>query len=243
MGHPVLGRPSAFLEKLDRVAMRSASAADEAGARSSESATTPEPPLNYAVRPSELVESLQRSHFLTEPIPSSRSAGDIDPVVEKERMAVHHELHENAAVAMARIMSLANGHSVDRKRVQRHECIETFGRHRTDLHLPPKHPAGIPRDPSLPPAATKTPRAGPDTGSSEVQIALLTLKIRALASHLAGAGKKDMINKRNLRLLVHRRQKLMTYLRRKERAGPRWQHLVETLGLTDRMWKGEISLP
>jgi len=88
----------------------------------------------------------------------------------------------------------------------------------------------------------KTPRAGPDTGSSEVQIAVLTAKIRTLADFLETRGKTDKVNKRNLRLLVHRRQKLLLYLRRKERGGPRWQNIIDTLGLTEGTWRGEISL-
>merc|ERR1712093_168702 len=68
-------------------------------------------------------------------------------------------------------------------------------------------------------------------------------KIRVLANQLeTKGGKKDKVNKRNLRLMVHKRQKLLTYLRRKERGGERWQHLIETLGLTEGTWKGEISL-
>jgi len=43
-------------------------------------------------------------------------------------------------------------------------------------------------------------------------------------------------------LLVHRRQKLLAYLRKKERGGERWQHLIQTLGLTEGTWQGEISL-
>jgi ribosomal protein S15P/S13E len=42
--------------------------------------------------------------------------------------------------------------------------------------------------------------------------------------------------------MVHKRQKLMAYLRRQDRGGPRWQNLVEKLGLNDAMWKEEISL-
>ncbi|PQE20713.1 ribosomal S15 precursor protein [Rutstroemia sp. NJR-2017a BBW] len=88
-----------------------------------------------------------------------------------------------------------------------------------------------------------TPRAGPDTGSSEVQIAILTAKIRVLANQLEmKRGQKDKVNKRNLRLLVHRRQKLLKYLRKKERGGERWQNLIATLGLTEGTWQGEISL-
>ena len=90
--------------------------------------------------------------------------------------------------------------------------------------------------------STKTPRAGPDTGSSEVQIAILTAKINVLADVLEARGSKDKVNKRNLRLLVHRRQKLLTYMKRKERGGERWTHLIQQLGLTEATYKGEISL-
>jgi len=83
---------------------------------------------------------------------------------------------------------------------------------------------------------------GPDTGSSEVQIAILTAKIRTLADFLETRGRGDKVNKRNLRLLVHRRQKLLAYLERKERGGGRFKHVVETLGLTEGTWRGEISL-
>ena len=89
----------------------------------------------------------------------------------------------------------------------------------------------------------RPPRAGPDTGSSEVQIAILTAKIRVLANELeAKRGHKDKINKRNLRVMVHKRQKLLKYLRKKERGSDRWRNLVETLGLAEGTWKGEISL-
>ena len=70
-------------------------------------------------------------------------------------------------------------------------------------------------------------------------MAVLTTKINTLANNLHN---KDKLNKRNLRLLVHKRQKLLAYMRRKERAGPRWRNLVEGLGIQDAMWKGEISL-
>jgi len=124
-------------------------------------------------------------------------------------------------------------------RVNKQKCIETFGRHNTDQILPPKLASNVPRGPGAAPAAIDTPRAGPDTGSSEVQIAILTAKIRALSNNL---HKKDKTNKRNLTLLVHRRQKLLRYLRRKEHGGPRWQNLIETLGLTEGTWQGEITL-
>ena len=85
-------------------------------------------------------------------------------------------------------------------------------------------------------------RGGPDTGSSEVQIGILTAKIRVLANEFEGVSRNDKVNKRNLRLLLHRRQKLLQYLKRKERGSGRWEHMVETLGLTEGTWKGQIEV-
>jgi ribosomal protein S15 len=153
------------------------------------------------------------------------------------------ERHATATEALNRIVSLSNGSSKDRLRVNIQRCVDKFGRHTTDNILPPKPPVAdsiLTKNPSA--GTLKTERAGPDTGSSEVQIAILTAKIRTLAEFLATRGKPDKINKRNLTILVHKRQKLLQYLRRKERGGPRWQHLVETLGLTEGTWVGEISL-
>ena len=85
-------------------------------------------------------------------------------------------------------------------------------------------------------------RAGPDTGSSEVQIGILTAKIRILADRYAGENRNDKLNKRNLRLLLHRRQKLLKYMEKKERGSDRWQNMIEKLGLTEATWRGEIEV-
>jgi len=143
---------------------------------------------------------------------------------------------------MARILSLANASRKDKTRANVRRCVETFGRHNTDQTLKPRLQPNPSTLGGIPPPE-KTPRAGPDTGSSEVQIAILTAKIRVLANQLEmKGGKKDKINKRNLRIMVHKRQKLLRYLRTKERGGDRWQHLVNTLGLSEGTWQGEISL-
>ena len=72
---------------------------------------------------------------------------------------------------------------------------------------------------------------------------LPTAKIRALANQLeTGRGYKDKVGKRDLRLLVHRRQKLLQYMERKERGSERWFHLIEKLGLSDATYKGQITL-
>lgn len=52
-----------------------------------------------------------------------------------------------------------------------------------------------------------------DTGSSKVQVALLTARIRSLTEH-AKANKKDNHSRRGLVMLVAQRKKLLKYLRR-----------------------------
>jgi ribosomal protein S15 len=171
------------------------------------------------------------------------------PKSEEEIEAQRKKDHERATEAISRIMSLDNGSSKDRMRVNIARCVSTFGRHKTDKLMPPRAPplpvVNATEPHAIRPETNKKElrkRIGPDTGSSEVQIAILTAKIKTLADFLETRGKGDKHNKRNLRLLVHRRQKLLQYLRRKERGGPRWQHCIETLGLTEGTWQGEISL-
>lgn len=244
LGDPIHGITTPFVESFDTVSPSTVPTAKSNGEgppkRISESASNI--PLKHFLKPAELEEALQHSFILTQPLISSNR--DLqDPAREAEEIKMHEEGHERAAAAISRIVSLANGNQKDRTRANTQRCIEVFGRHNTDTVLKPRAPSNQPRAADKTPQAGKTPRAGPDTGSSEVQIAILTAKIRVLAKALEIPGaQKDKINKRNLRVLVHKRQKLLAYLRRKERGSERWEHLVETLGLTDGTWKGEISL-
>lgn len=160
---------------------------------------------------------------------------DQSPEAREKRIK---EEHDTAEEALRRIASLSLGSSKDRLRVNKARCVDVFGRHNTDNTLAPRLKSAVTSEDAM----EKTPRAGVDTGSSEVQIAILTAKIRAVADFLDTRGTMDKANKRNLRLLVHRRAKLLKYLRRKDRGGPRWQHLVEKLGLVEGTWKGEITL-
>jgi ribosomal protein S15 len=244
VGHPVRGITTPFIESFDNLSSEPIMNAktDPTSASESEVAVTSSTSLNHFLTPEELEKSLQQSYILTQPLLAT-SRDSIDPAKEEEDFKRHAEGHERAAAAVARIVSLANGNSKDRTRANVVRCIEAFGRHNTDPVLQPRPMSVVPRAPGSTPLPEKTPRAGPDTGSSEVQIAILTAKIRVLANHLeAKGGNKDKVNKRNLRLLVHRRQKLLAYLRQKERGGDRWKNLIETLGLTEATWKGEISL-
>ena len=67
-----------------------------------------------------------------------------------------------------------------------------------------------------------------DTGSPEVQIALLTERINYLTSHLK-THKKDYHSQRGLLKMVGRRRGLLNYLR--DRSPERYQELLARLGL------------
>jgi small subunit ribosomal protein S15 len=56
-------------------------------------------------------------------------------------------------------------------------------------------------------------RSQEDTGSPEVQIALLTSRVNALTGHLQG-HKRDFACRRGLLMLVSRRRRLLDYLKR-----------------------------
>lgn len=71
-------------------------------------------------------------------------------------------------------------------------------------------------------------REAGDTGSPEVQIALLTARITELTEHLR-AHKKDHASRRGLLMMVSKRSSLLTYLRNKDRA--RYLAIIGKLGL------------
>ena len=67
-----------------------------------------------------------------------------------------------------------------------------------------------------------------DTGSPEVQVALLTAHIAHLSPHFA-EHKKDNHSRRGLLRMVNQRRKLLDYLKSKDTA--RYRTLIERLGL------------
>ncbi|MDA1323246.1 MAG: 30S ribosomal protein S15 [Proteobacteria bacterium] len=71
-------------------------------------------------------------------------------------------------------------------------------------------------------------RADGDTGSPEVQISILTERIRNLTEHLK-EHKKDFHSRRGLLIMVGQRRGLLDYLRRKNQV--RYEDLIKTLGL------------
>ncbi|MGI4801873.1 MAG: 30S ribosomal protein S15 [Janthinobacterium lividum] len=70
--------------------------------------------------------------------------------------------------------------------------------------------------------------AAADTGSPEVQVALLTERIVNLTEHLKTHA-KDFHSRRGLLMLVGRRRRLLDYLSKKDRT--RYQTLIGRLGL------------
>jgi small subunit ribosomal protein S15 len=67
-----------------------------------------------------------------------------------------------------------------------------------------------------------------DSGSAEVQIALLTKQIEALAQHLK-KHPKDYHSRRGLLLMVGKRRRFLNYLKRRNQK--KYQALVKKLGL------------
>ena len=67
-----------------------------------------------------------------------------------------------------------------------------------------------------------------DTGSPEVQVALLTARINHLTAHFA-SHKHDHQSRRGMVAMVNQRRKLLDYLKGKDLG--RYQKLIESLGL------------
>ena len=67
-----------------------------------------------------------------------------------------------------------------------------------------------------------------DTGSPEVQIAILTYRINTLTEHLK-ANKKDFHSQRGLSMMVGHRKNLLNYLAKKDIE--RYREIVRRLGL------------
>lgn len=67
-----------------------------------------------------------------------------------------------------------------------------------------------------------------DTGSPEVQVALLSIQIEKLTAHLNEHG-KDVHSRRGLLAMVAKRRRLLTYLQKKDEG--RYKNLIKELGL------------
>ena len=74
----------------------------------------------------------------------------------------------------------------------------------------------------------KFKRNDEDTGSPEVQIAILTARINELNEHL-GVHRKDHASRRGLLMMVSRRRRLLDYLRRV--SPQRYLDIIQQLGI------------
>jgi small subunit ribosomal protein S15 len=71
-------------------------------------------------------------------------------------------------------------------------------------------------------------RSEADSGSSEVQVAILTKKINLLTEHLK-VNKRDHSSRRGLLMMVSRRRRLLDYL--KTREPQRYVDVIQSLGI------------
>ena len=71
-------------------------------------------------------------------------------------------------------------------------------------------------------------RADGDTGSPEVQVAILSERIRNLTDHLS-THKKDFHSRRGLLVMVGQRRSLLDYLKKRDQR--RYEQVIERLGL------------
>lgn len=67
-----------------------------------------------------------------------------------------------------------------------------------------------------------------DTGSADVQVAMLTARINQLSTHLK-TNKKDHSSRRGLLKMIGQRKSLLSYIRKQDLA--RYQALIQRLGI------------
>jgi small subunit ribosomal protein S15 len=111
------------------------------------------------------------------------------------------------------------GHRLPVAEWRRHSCAGKYDGHIHPMGIAAARKVEIVRDNAL--------KTG-DTGSPEVQIALLTEDIAGLTEHLK-VHRKDYSSRRGLLKMVGRRAKLLKYLR--ERDAARYTAIVAKLGL------------
>lgn len=75
---------------------------------------------------------------------------------------------------------------------------------------------------------TKFAKKKGDTGSAEVQIAILTAKIENLKEHLA-EHKKDNHSRRGIMMMVAKRRKMLAYLKKKDAA--KYEEVIAELSI------------
>ncbi|KAL1412673.1 hypothetical protein Q8F55_000420 [Vanrija albida] len=175
-------------------------------------------PPNYAAgeEPAHYLPGLSAAdrELLFGAVPSATTALAFDPERPAASAAVAAD-QEQQTETLRRILDLRNSDKEGINVVNRQRIAEEFGR--------------------------KTASGGLDTGSSEVQAALLTYKIRNLHEHLqTGFNSRDTQNRRNLRILVHKRASVLKYFKRRDEVA--YDALLKDLGLTRRAVEGEVKV-
>ncbi|KAL5519387.1 hypothetical protein ACEPAH_1070 [Sanghuangporus vaninii] len=128
---------------------------------------------------------------------------------ERRRMEVVNHVATNKARQLARIVDLRNANARGIAFENRRRIIAAFS------------PSG----------------KAADSGYPEVQVALLTMKIRNVWKHLM-ERKKDIHSRRSLRLLVHQRAKMLKYIKRIDR--DRYDRILERVGAEPEAVEGEL---
>lgn len=71
-----------------------------------------------------------------------------------------------------------------------------------------------------------------DTGSPEVQVAILTARIKELTEHMK-SHKKDFHTRRGLLMLVGKRRRLLSYIKKNDIEN--YRNLIKSLGIRDNI--------
>ncbi len=71
-----------------------------------------------------------------------------------------------------------------------------------------------------------------DTGSAEVQVAILTARIKELTEHMK-SHKKDFHTRRGLLMLVGKRRRLLSYIKKNDIEN--YRNLIKSLGICDNI--------
>ncbi|KAJ9103115.1 hypothetical protein QFC21_002537 [Naganishia friedmannii] len=141
-----------------------------------------------------------------------------------------------ASEQLMRILDLRNAASRGIRTVNVRRIVEVFGGP-VDASAP---------ESSSTPSPSTTPAERLDTGSSQVQAAILTHRIRLLADHIA-ANPRDVHNRKNLRALVHQRAKILRYYKKRvSRSNGEglevYEELLDKIGVDRRAVEGEITV-
>ncbi|KAI0701159.1 S15/NS1 RNA-binding domain-containing protein [Cytidiella melzeri] len=141
----------------------------------------------------------------------AREDAQITPNDLQEIEGYYGPLEHHKASMLARIVDLRNANAKGIAFENRRRCVEAFSED------------GNPND----------------TGRPEVQAAILTMQIRNVWDHIH-KFKHDIGSRRSLRTLVHKRAKILKYLKRKDR--DRYDAVLDRLGLEPKSVEGELVI-